>query len=135
VKKIKSGSLKIPDEIHTDNSWDYPVAFRKVFPRKRIHKHYPAWKKKFKNNPVERLHNTLKQRYKVFRGFDNTQSAEKFFDFYRVYYNFIRKHMTLEEKTPAQAAKIELNLGRNSIKSMIEILRALYKIRIWLMPN
>jgi putative transposase len=120
LNKIKLGSPKIPKEIHTDNSWDYPIAFRRVFPRRKIHKHYPAWKKKFKNNPIERLHNTLKQRYKVFRGFDNPQSAEKFFDFYRVYYNFIRKHMSLCDQTPAQIAQIQLNLNRNRFLSMIE---------------
>lgn len=128
LNKIKLDSPEMPNEIHTDNSWDYPIAFRRVYPRRKIHKHYPAWKHKFKNNPIERLHNTLKQRYKVFRGFDNPQSAEKFFDFYRVYYNFIRKHMTLGMITPAQAAKIELNLGRNRLKSMIEILLNNYKL-------
>jgi putative transposase len=135
LNKIKRGSLEIPKEIHTDNSWDYPIAFRRVFPRKKIHVHYPAWKKKFKNNPIERLHNTLKQRYKVFRGFDNTKSAEKFFGFYRVYYNFIRKHRSLGMRTPAQAANIQLNLKRNRIRSMIEILRTFIKVRIWRMSN
>lgn len=135
LTKIKCGSPELASVIHTDCSYDYPPAFRKVFPRKRIHKSYPAWKKKFKNNPIERLHNTLKQRYKVFRGFDNTQSAEKFFDFYKVYYNFIRKHMSLGMQTPAQAAKIELNLGKNRIRRMIEILLAFFKARIWLKPN
>ena len=120
LNKIKVGSPKIPEEIHTDNSYDYPAAFKNIFPRKKIHRHYPAWKKKFKNNPIERLHNTLKQRYKTFRGFDNSESCEKFFDFYKVYYNFIRKHTTLGFITPAQAAKIELNLMRNRIRSMIE---------------
>ena len=128
LNKIKKGSPNMPKEIHTDNSYDYPVAFKRVFPRRRIHKHYPAWKKRFKNNPIERLHNTLKQRYKVFRGFDNTKSAEKFFDFYRVYYNFIRKHMSLEMKTPAQAAEIYLEFGRNRFLSMIE--RILFMIEI-----
>ncbi|MFH1641987.1 MAG: DDE-type integrase/transposase/recombinase [Nanoarchaeota archaeon] len=132
LRKIKLGSLEIPDEIHKDNSFDYPIAFKRVFPRKKIHKHYPAWKFKFKNNPIERLHNTLKQRYKVFRGFDNTQSAEKFFDFYRIYYNFIRKHMTLGMITPALAAGIKLNLGRNRFKSLIEILLVFYRVRFCL---
>jgi putative transposase len=136
LNKIKLGSLELPQRISTDCSYDYPPAFRKVFPRKRrIHYAYPGWKKKFKNNPIERLHNTLKQRYKVFRGFDNILSAEKFFDFYRVYYNFIRKHMSLGMKTPAQAARIELNLGRNRLRSMIELLFTFFKTRIWLKPN
>jgi transposase-like protein len=120
LNKIKLGSPKVPDEIHTDNSFDYPPAFRKVFPRKRIHKHYPAWKKKFKNNPIERLHNTLKQRYKVFRNFHNRKGAENFFDFYKIFYNFVRKHTTLNFQTPAQAAKIELILNRNRFRSLIE---------------
>lgn len=127
LQKIKCSSPELPAVVHTDCSYDYPPAFRKVFPRRRIHKAYPAWKHHFKNNPIERYHNTLKQRYKVFRGFDNLKSAEQFFDFYRVYYNFVRKHMTLSGKTPAQAAKIELNLGRNRMRSLIEFLRSLIK--------
>ena len=71
----------------------------------------------------------------MFGGFDNPQSAEKFFDFYRIYYNFIRKHRSLGMKTPAQAAKIELNLGKNRFRSMIELLLAFYKTKIWLKPN
>jgi transposase-like protein len=135
LNKIKLGSPKLPSEIHTDCSYDYPPAFRKVFPRKRIHRNFPAWKKRFKNNPIERLHNTIKQRYKVFRGFDNPKSAEKFFDFYKTYYNFIRKHTTLGFITPAQASKIELNLKRNRIKSLIELFLAFEKARIWQMIN
>lgn len=122
LKKIKAGSPELPWAIWTDCSYDYPPAFRAVFPRSTIHHSYPSWKKCFKNNPIERLHNTLKQRYKVFRGFHSTESAEKFFDFYRVYYNYVRKHMSLGMKTPAQAAQIELNLGRNRMRSMIEFL-------------
>ena len=128
LNKIKNGSPDIPDEIHTDCSYDYPPAFRKVYPRKKIHVQFPAWKKKFKNNPIERLHNTIKQRYKTFRGFDNASSSEKFYDFYKVYYNFIRKHTTINKITPAQAAKIELNLKRNRFRSLIE--RFLLKIRL-----
>jgi transposase-like protein len=129
LNKIKKGSPEIPLEIHTDNSFDYPIAFRRVFPRKKIHKHYPAWKMKFKNNPIERLHNTLKQRYKVFRGFHSIETAEDFFDFYTIYYNFIRKHMTLGNITPAQAAKIILNLKKNRFLSLIKLILAFYKAR------
>lgn len=108
--------------IHTDNSFDYPLPIKLVFGKNIFHQHFPAHKKKFKNNPIERFHNSLKQRYKTFRGFDNTQSAKKFLDFWIVYYNFIRKHTTLGFTTPAQAAKIDLNLGRNRIRSLIESL-------------
>ena len=136
LKGVKGRTNKPPDEIHTDNSWDYYPAFRKNFPRNRkIHKHYPAWKKKFKNNPIERYFNTVKQRYKTFRGFDNFKFAENFFDFFTIYYNFIRKHMTLGNITPVQAANINLNLGRNRFKSLIESLLTFFKARFWLKPN
>lgn len=107
--------------IHTDNSFDYPLPIKRTFGKKIIHQHYPAWKHKFKNNPIERFHNTIKQRYKIFRGFDNTKSAEKFLDFWTTYYNFIRKHTTLGFKTPAQAAKINLQLQRNKMMSLIKL--------------
>lgn len=125
LNKIKTGSPQLPDVVHTDCSYDYPPAFRKVFPRRRIHKSYPAWKKHFKNNPIERLHNTLKQRYKVFRGFHSLKTSAHFFNFYKQYYNFIRKHMSLGGRTPAQAAQISPQLGRNRMRSMIKFLFAL----------
>lgn len=121
LEKIKSNSPEIPDEIHTDNSYDYETAFRRVFPRRKIHKHFPAWKMKFKNNPIERFHNTVKQRYKTFRGFDNPKSAENFLIFFRIYYNFIRKHLSLGRMTPAQAAEISLELGRNRFLGLIKM--------------
>lgn len=127
LSKVKTTTQDQVWRIHTDNSFDYPLPIKNVFGKGIFHQHFPAWKKKFKNNPIERFHNTLKQRYKTFRGFDNQQSAEKFLDFWIVYYNFIRKHTTLKGKTPAQAAKIELNLGRNRMRSLIERLLILLK--------
>lgn len=119
LQGVKDATPNLPIRIHTDNSYDYPTAMKKVFWKMVKHIHFPAWKKRFKNNPIERYHNTAKQRIKVFRGFDNIDSAYAFLDFFRTYYNFVRKHTTLLGKTPAQAAKIELNLGRNRFLSLI----------------
>lgn len=136
LQKIKIGSPELPTKVHTDNSYDYPPAFRKVFPRKRIHEHYPAWKKRFKNNPIERWNNTGKQSIKTFRNFHNPQGARTRFTFFKNYYNYIRKHTTLQDKTPAQACKITLNLGRNRWKTLIEkTLHAFLKARIWQTPQ
>ncbi len=120
---VKNLSYRLPLRIHTDNSYDYPSAIKKVFWRQVDHVHSPAWKKKFKNNPIERYHNTLKQRYKTFRGFDNFVSADNFLEFFRLYYNFIRKHTTLQGKTPAQAANLDFDFGRNRFWGLIKILR------------
>lgn len=121
MKNVKSKLANYPKNIHTDNSWDYPPAIKKVFGRKVNHIHFPAWKKKFKNNPIERYHKTLKKIYKILNKYQNTSSAFKHLVFIRNYYNFIRPHMTLCGQTPAQVAgfgkwnwwtliKVELNL-------------------------
>jgi len=103
--KLKGTIAKPPDIIHTDNSFDYPPAIRKIFGRGKIkHVHFPAWKMKFKNNPIERYHNTIKENYKVMRRFFRLDSAYKFLTFFRCYYNFIRPHKTLDWETPAQRA-------------------------------
>jgi len=104
LKNIKLNLLKPPDNIHTDNSWDYPPAIKKVFGKKTKHIHFPAWKRKFKNNPIERLHKTIKANYKVLCKFVNTESAYNYLIFIRNYYNFIRKHKTLKYQTPAKVA-------------------------------
>jgi len=123
LETVKDCPVNQPYEIHTDNSYDYPWPIKKVFGKKGIvHAFYPAWKHRFKNNPIERFHNTTKQTTKTFRNFDNFESADNFFDFNKVYYNFIRKHTTLEGMTPAEAAGIFLDLGRNRFLSLIEIL-------------
>ena len=103
--KFKKNILKPPEIIHTDNSFDYPPAIRKTFGRGKVkHKHFPAWKMKFRNNPIERFHNTIKENYKVMRRFFKLKTAYNFLTFFRNYYNFIRPHKTLNWETPAQRA-------------------------------
>jgi transposase-like protein len=130
LSKVKETAGDQIWRIHTDNSFDYPLPMKRVFGKAVIHQHYPAWKKHFRNNPIERFHNSLKVPYKTMRGFCTTNGAESFTTFWTNYYNFIRKHMSLGMKTPAQAAKIKLNLGRNRMKSMIELLLTFFKVRI-----
>lgn len=107
LQKIKVGLERPPMRIHTDNSYDYPPAIQNVFPylTYRVkHIHFPAWKHKFKNNPIERFHNTLRENYKVMRKFVDTTNAYIYLKFFRNYYNFLRPHTTLCGRTPAEAA-------------------------------
>ena len=105
MRKLKDGLERPPIRIHTDNSYDYPPAIRSIFPKKIVkHVRSPAWKHQFKNNPIERFHNTLRENYKVMRKFCSVKTAYDYLRFFRNYYNFLRPHMTLCGQTPAQAA-------------------------------
>jgi len=56
---------------------------------------------------IERFHETLKQRTKVMRGLKNIESAHDFISGWLVHYNYIRPHMALNDRTPAQVAGID----------------------------
>ena len=68
---------------------------------------------------IERLNNTVRDREKTFRGMDHDQSAQIMADGIRINYNFIRPHMGLEGKTPAQAAGLDLGLDGVRWKDLI----------------
>lgn len=63
------------------------------------------------NNRIERLHGTIRERNKVMRAIKKTNSAV--IEGQRIYYNHIRPHQSLNGKTPAQAAGIDLELKGN----------------------
>ena len=49
------------------------------------------------NHPIERLHNSLRARTKIFRGFHgNLESANAILKGFEVYYNFINKHQGID---------------------------------------
>jgi transposase-like protein len=105
MSNIKERIIENPKSIHTDYSYDYPPAIRKTFGRWKVkHVHFPAWKCKFKNSPIERYHNTIRENYKTMRRFQNKITALNFLQFFRNYYNFIRPHKSLNWQTPAEVA-------------------------------
>ena len=118
MQSIKNQLVELPTYIHTDNSYDYPPSIRKIFGRGKVkHIHHAAWKMKFKNNPIERLHNTIRENYKTMRRFQNEKTAKQFLTFFKNYYNFLRPHKTLGGQTPAQVA----GFGRWNWWSLIKI--------------
>ncbi len=99
-----------PMAIVTDGLRSYEDAISKEFytmkaPRTE-HVRIPNIRDRSNNNMVERLHGTIRQRNKVMRGLDAEESAQTMMDGLRIYYNFMRPHMALDGKTPAQKAKI-----------------------------
>jgi len=72
------------------------------------------------NQSIERINNAIRDREKTFRGMDNDRSAQIMSDGIRINYNFIRPHMGLDGKTPAQLAGLNLGLDRMRLKELIK---------------
>lgn len=118
-KKAKSTPIAV---VH-DGLQSYDYAFRKEFytmkqPRVTSIRSVGASKKGV-NQLVERLHGTIREREKVMRGMDHDESAQNLLDGAMIFYNFIRPHMSLKGKTPAEEADIRLDLDGDRWKDLI----------------
>jgi transposase-like protein len=113
-----------PMAVVTDGLRAYQDAIPKEFytmkaPRTE-HVRIPNIRNRSNNNMVERLHGTIRQRNKVMRGLDEESTAQTMMDGMRIYYNFIRPHVALNGKTPAQKANIDLELRDNKWLSLVK---------------
>ena len=69
------------------------------------------------NNLMERANGEFRDREKVTRGLKINDSP--MIEGYKIYHNFIKPHMGLDNKTPADMAGIEIQ-GENKWKTVIE---------------
>ena len=109
----------------SDKLGQYKAVFNRYFYRiaKLVHGVPIACRQyglRFNNNPIERHNQDIKQRYKTMRHFKSFVSAEAFLSLRRAVYNHVRTHSTLK-RTPAEAAGIELGLGRNRLLGLIRL--------------
>ena len=123
-QKAKTIGKSKPMTVVTDGLQAYHRAFNKEFftlknPRTK-HVSMPRFIDRVNNNLVERLNGTVRERDKVMRGFKTEPSAQQILEGFRAYYNFIRKHQSLNGKTPAEMANIDLNLEGNKWLSLIK---------------
>jgi len=72
------------------------------------------------NHKIERLHNSIRERTKTFRGFKNLESANAIMKGYSVFYNFIRKHQALGKCPYELATDLKLN-SENKWLELIEM--------------
>jgi transposase-like protein len=72
--------------------------------RPLIHVQGPLLTGKINNNQMERMMGTIKERTKLTMHFHNEPGAKLFSKGFRTHYNYVRGHMALDGKTPAQAA-------------------------------
>ena len=69
------------------------------------------------NNKMERFNDEFRDREKVMRGIKKEDSV--IFDGYQIYHNYIREHMGLNGKTPAEACGIDVQ-GDNKWLTLIQ---------------
>ena len=109
AKRKVGNQIKV---ISTDGLVAYPRTIKKTFglnPHatrnpKIIHQVIKSDSGGF-NYKVERLHNTLRERTKIMRGFHGCiTSAQTLLKGFEIYYNWVRNHQALEKKTPSQIA-------------------------------
>jgi transposase-like protein len=103
---IANAKGQLPDEIRTDSLNSYNQVVKTTMPNVKHVAKCGIRKQHANNNRIERLNGTLRERVKVQRGWKTvmTPLAEG----QRIQYNFVKPHMALEGKTPANAAGIEV---------------------------
>ena len=111
--------------IQTDSRAQYPIAIKKLFGLKGRGKQLSVEHRKINtmktgkyNVKIERFFRNLKERTKLMYGFKSYSSASLILEGYRIWYNFIRPHMSLRT-TPAIASGLELGLGYNKLWGLI----------------
>ena len=101
-----------PKQLVVDGLWAYVGGYKEVFySRYKAERVEPVRnagiRAREKNNLVERLHGTLKDRLKTARGL---KTAGTLLTGWAIHYNYVRKHQSIG-KTPAQAAGLEISGG------------------------
>jgi len=115
-----------PKVIITDSNSSYPRAIEVAFPRNdlsseppTIHMQYPSIKNSPNNNKIEQLNGYVQDIVKARRGLGNARSVQVFADVLRIHFNFTRIQSALGNKTPAEAAGINLNLGDDKLYELL----------------
>lgn len=76
---------------------------------------------KHNNNAIERYNQDIKDRYKTMRHWGSFQSAKKILKMRQIIHNFVNPHQELKGKTPAEAAEIKYELGKNKLLNLIKL--------------
>jgi len=111
-----------PKVITTDGLGSYHEAYKKEFwtqerRYRTLHIRHIHLKGDMNNNKQERFNGEFRDREKVMRGIKKTDSV--MFDGYQIYHNYVRPHMGLNGKTPAEACGIDVK-GVNKWLTLIQ---------------
>ncbi len=109
-----------------DKFENYKTAFNKLFYRvAKLRFGIPIKSKKnglkHNNNHIERYNGKIKDRTKIMRGgFDGFEGGESFMNLNHLIHNFVNPHQGIDGRTPAEAAEIDLKLGRKKLLNLIK---------------
>ncbi len=122
IKIVTTDCLAGYDKVlHKSFGLQSPYNIRSLHKSKIIHNKVKADERGF-NHKIERLHNTIRQRTKIMRGFHGSlYSAKMIMKGMEIYYNYVRKHQGIENKTPQQEAIPFLDLGINKWLGLIKL--------------
>jgi transposase-like protein len=130
LKNVLSGAKrKTRDQVKvvtTDGLLGYPRVLRKTFglygikSRSKITHNVVIADENGFNHKIERLHNSIRERTKTFRGFGSLEGAKAIMKGYEIFYNFMRKHQAIN-KYPYELAVPELKLGANKWLDLIKL--------------
>jgi transposase-like protein/DNA-directed RNA polymerase subunit M/transcription elongation factor TFIIS len=116
-QKAKQTGKTEPSFILTDGLPSYIEAARQEFPN-AVHIPSVGIQNRINNNRIERYHGTFRERNKVMRAVKKPDSP--ILEGQRVYYDYLRPHMGLNGKTPAEVAGINLELEGNRWEKIIK---------------
>lgn len=108
-ERIKNTIADEPEVIATDGNITYETCIKKYYPN-TAHLQLKQISVEPNTSFIERFHGSIKARTKVMRCFDEFAPCQTTLTGYQIYYNFLRPHMALDDKTPAQVAGIDLDL-------------------------
>jgi putative transposase len=107
MEKAAKRAGKVPKTVVTDALGSYINGIEMAYGADSKHKLGSPFNIESNTNLIERFHGTLKERTKVMRALKNKTTLQRFSDGWLVHYNYFRPHMSLENKTPAEAAAIK----------------------------
>ena len=111
---------KTPKEVLTDGWLGYLDGIELAYGADAKHiQTTPFGSKEDSTTLIERWHGTLKDRTKVMRGMKSLDTAKAILDGWLIYYNFFRPHESLNDKTPAEVAKIKF-----SYKNWLDVVKS-----------
>lgn len=97
----------VPAYVITDKLRAYLDGIELVFGADTKHIQSSPFGGEESTNIIERFQATIKERTKVIWGFKTPESADLILQGFLIHYNFFRPHLALDNKTPAEVAKIQ----------------------------